>query len=121
MNRRTMLVAAAAAAVALISAAAPVEAREIPYQTPAQLKSTCQAAGGSYQAPNVNGVYTCMFPGTGIVSCGGVGGNAKTCQNNGARTIAGTIRVRPGASWSTGTYQAQPGLAPWPTGVFQAQ
>lgn len=121
MNPRSMLIAAIA--VAFVSAAELADAKEIPFQTPAQLKSTCEAGGGSYQAPNQNGVYSCMLPGAATVVCGGVGDHAKTCNNNGpGRTLgAGTIRVTPGGSWSAGTYPARPGLVPRPAGLFQVQ
>ena len=63
------------------SAALSVNAREIPYETPAQLKGTCTAMGGDYIAPSGNGVYGCHLKNGALITCGGTGGYAKTCSN----------------------------------------
>jgi hypothetical protein len=63
------------------SAALPANAMQIPYQTPAQMKATCTAAGGDYMAPGGKGVYGCQLKNGAVISCGGVGAHAKTCSN----------------------------------------
>lgn len=83
-----------------VVAARPAEANKISYQSPSELKQTCMEAGGDYFAPNSNGVYACYLGGGRLISCGGKGKHAKTCDNDGKP-------ARTGASTGAGTWQSQ--------------
>jgi hypothetical protein len=78
------------------SVALSAHARQIPFQTPAQLKSTCVAAGGDYGAPGKNGAYFCQLKDGNVISCGGVGAHAKTCSNPAPRAGGGPRVVTTG-------------------------
>jgi hypothetical protein len=83
---------------AICSVAVIANAREIPFQTPEQLKGTCQAAGGSYGGKGGNGIYTCQLGDGKWIACGGKGKNAKSCSNSGpTRTGAGASTTTKGS------------------------
>ena len=82
IHHLTRATSALSAAVFCLAIATPAEARRIPFQTPGQLKNTCDAAGGDFIPPaGENKVYGCKFS-TGTVSCGGPGEHQKTCSND---------------------------------------
>jgi hypothetical protein len=60
--------------------ASPAVAKEVPFQTPQQLKTKCGNAGGLYGPPTGKGVYTCQLESGNVIVCGGEGANAKTCE-----------------------------------------
>jgi len=96
--RISILLTIAATLTATIAIATPASARDIPYQTPGQLKSTCAAAGGDYLPSGPNGVYGCQLKDGNIISCGGLGRYAKTCSNpapKGSGTVVRDHRARP--------------------------
>ena len=96
-NARTLLAFTFIAGAAI--AAHPAQAKNTPFQTPAQLKLACAAVGGNYLSPAGHGrVYTCHLSDGMFIACGGKGPYARTCEDHGEeRTIHNPILVRGGA------------------------
>ncbi len=72
------------AAIGVIAAsgllAGAADAKQVPYQTPQELKAKCGKARGVYGPPVGNGVYTCQLESGNVIVCGGKGADAKTCE-----------------------------------------
>ena len=72
----------------------PADAGTMSFKTPLRLKDACTTAGGSYNAPNTAGVYSCQFSDGAMIACGGKGEFARTCENTAPKTILNPILVR---------------------------
>jgi hypothetical protein len=108
----TRATCALSAAVVCLTIAAPAEARRIPFQTPGQLKNTCDAAGGRFIPPGENKVYGCEFS-TGTVSCGGAGEHQNTCSNDApGRKFSDMIKIPKANGGLAGNLEPGGGLAP---------
>ena len=68
------------AALIIAGQVSPATARQLPSQTPSQLRDICEAAGGAYFAPSSNGRYGCFFTAS-AVTCGGTGESTNACSN----------------------------------------
>ena len=83
---RLAIVTGATFATVPLANAQDQTARQIPYQTPNELRSTCISAGGDYYPPGGNGAYGCQLSTGATIFCGGVGDYARTCSNSAPRT-----------------------------------
>lgn len=92
--RRTLVTALLGTSIAAVGFSAPALAKEIPYQTPADLESKCNDAGGTYYPPGESGVHMCTGTTGNIIACGGVGKYKNRCDAyDAARSGAGQIRL----------------------------
>ena len=106
-------ICAISATMIYVALTTPAEARRIPFQTPDELKNTCDAAGGMYFPPSgPKKVYGCKFS-TGTVSCGGAGEHQKTCSNDApGRRFSDIIKLPKGTGGLNGNVGQGGGLAP---------
>jgi hypothetical protein len=94
---------AGACAIAL-----PADAGTMSFKTPHRLKDACTSAGGSYNAPNTAGVYSCQFQDGAMIACGGKGEFARTCENTAPKTILNPILVRGSVHSAGESVRAEP-------------
>lgn len=64
-----------------MASASSAHAEKVSFNTPDQLKGKCDSAGGTYISPSgPNSAYACIGKNGAVVTCGGEGEYAGTCD-----------------------------------------